>query len=423
MSVNVHLPGRAGAVAVRLRKPAVRRQSVRFPWGRWLQVCLVPLVCLLMLPGCRTPAGPKPGRTKLSAPLVEVPVKIVGNLVVVEVEWDRAGPWRFLVDTGSSATLVSPEFAARYRTKEVARQAPAVRVRDAAGRATMLEPVTIRRIELGDARFERVQCLIYDPAELSAHLGLKLDGILGFPLFRETILTLDYPRSRLILTAAERVPLVPGSRIAFNADARVPLIPVRLGERTLLTLIDSGSDGPLNLNPTGLDLRFASAPRPGSTLGTMTGDRRQEIGRVDLSLRIGDYQLPQPVVDLTDDLSSLGGEVLRHFTLTFDQVRGTVTFHRDSAIPIPSPPKRTSGISFSKTGAYWRIAGLVPDTPAAAGGLHIGDLVVRINGEPVEQWNLQRFRELVDSAPTIEYTLLNGRIETTLHVPTAVLVP
>ena len=391
---------------------------------RALLVLLVPLVCLLVLPGCRTPGGPKPGRTKLSSPLVELPATVIGNLLIVEAQWDRSGPWRFLIDTGSSVTLVSPEFADRYRTKEAARHAPAVRVRDAAGAETMLEPVTIRRIQLGDARFDRVQCLVYDPAELSAHLGVKIDGILGFPLFRETIMTMDYPQSRLIMTAtADAPPLVPGSRIGFNAHARVPLIPVRLGDRTFFALIDSGSDGPLNLNPTGFDLMFATPPRAGSTLGTLTGDRRQEIARLALPLRIGDYVLPEPVVDLTDELSSLGGEVLRHFTLTFDQVRGTVTFYRDGNQPIASPPKRTSGISFSKTGAYWRVAGVVPDTPAAASGLHPGDLVVRINGEPVEQWNLQRFRALVDSADSIEYTLLNGRTETTLHIPTAVLVP
>lgn len=388
-----------------------------------MALCGFVLLCLLLTAGCRTPAGPKPGRTQLHARLVEISAQVIGNLVVVETQWDKSGPWRFLVDTGSSTTLVSPEFAARHATSRAARRVPTVRVRSADGRSTTLSPVTIRRIQLGDAEFERVECLVYDLAELSAHLGLRIDGVIGFPFFRETILTLDYPQSRLILMTAGNPPLVPGSRLAFDAGAKVPLIPVGLGERTLLALIDSGSDSPLNLNPAGLDLRFASEPRSGATVGTMLGDRRQVIGRLDQTLQLGDYRLPQPIVDLTDNLSSIGGEILRHFTVTFDQVRGVATFHRDTTAPIATPPKRSSGISFSKTAAYWRVAGVIPRSPAQQRGLKEGDLVVRINGEPVAQWDLRRFRQLVGLVSEIEFTLLDGREELLLTVPTMVLVP
>jgi hypothetical protein len=386
-------------------------------------LCLVWLaISLLGLTGCRTWSAPKPGRTKLAARLIEHPAQRIGNLLIVETQWDRGGPWRFLIDTGSSTTLVSPEFAERYGTGEAARRLPAVRVRGADGLTTMLQPVTIRRIELGDARFERVQSLIYDCTDLSAHLGMKIDGVLGFPLFRDTILTLDYPQSRLILTTAGQAPLMPGATLDFDNAAKVPLIPIELGSRRLLALIDSGSDGPLQLNPAGLDLTFLSGPRLGGIVGTLTGDRQQQIARLSETLRIGTYRLPEPVVDLTDQLSSLGGEVLQHFTLTFDQARGRVTFYRPATTAIESPSRISSGISFSRTAAYWRIAGLVPDSPATAAGLQVGDLVVRINGRPVEQWNIDQFRELIDRSQEIEYTLLNGRTETRLRLPTIVLV-
>jgi hypothetical protein len=403
------------------RRPVTRAHQRSRSFPVLLSALLVAL--LVISPGCRSPAGPKPGRTKLTSRLIVVPARVVGNLVVVETQWDRHGPWRFLVDTGSSTTLVSPEFSDRYATTEAALRLPMVRARGADGNTALLPAVTIRRIELGDARFERVQSLVYDCTELSAHLGLKIDGVLGFPLFRDTILTLDYPQSRLIMTTAGEAPLVPGIRLPFDSGAKIPLIPIDVGDRTLLALIDSGSDGPLNLNPIGLDLRFTSGPRVGATIGTLVGDRQQRVGRIEDTVRLGQYRLPEPVVDLTDYLSSLGGEFLRHFTITFDQVRGTATFHRDTTTPILSPPKRSSGISFSKTAAYWRVAGIVPDSPAAATDLRPGDLVVRINGENVEQWDLERFAALVETASAIDFTLLQGRTERPLRIPTLVLVP
>lgn len=386
-------------------------------WLRWA------LLALLLLSGCRSPDGPKPGRTKLSSRLIDVPIQVIGNLVVVETSWDRHGPWRFLVDTGSSVTLVSPEFDERYHMDLPPRSAPSVRVRGAGGELTTLRSTAVRRIELGDARFDRVQALVFDTSELSAHLGVKIDGVLGFPLFRNTILTLDYPRSRLIMTPAGPVPLVPGARVPFNTAYNVPLIPVELGDRTLLALIDSGSDGPLNLNPVGLELDFVTPPRPGATVASLMGERTQDVGRLAQPLRIGHYVLPQPVVDLTDNLSSLGGEVLRHFTVTFDQARGHATFYRESTTPVLSPVRRSSGLSFVKTRAYWRVAGVVPGSPAAAAGARPGDLITRIDGEPVERWDLQRFRTRVAAGGAIDFTFLDGRTETTRRLAVIDLVP
>ena len=222
---------------------------------------------------------PRPGRTKLESPLVILPATTLSNYLVVQAKWDKRGPYHFLIDTGASVTLVSPDLAARYSAKNAAPTAtPLVRVKSATGETALLTSTTLRRIELGGARFENVQALIYDCSTLSAHLGIKIDGILGFPLFRETLLTLDYPRSRVLLQNRSASPLLPGTPIAFNNDRKTPIIPLRLGNETFIALIDSGSDVALSLNPIGLDPKFAVPPRLGATITTLIGDRTQRIG-------------------------------------------------------------------------------------------------------------------------------------------------
>jgi hypothetical protein len=367
---------------------------------------------------------PRPGRTRLKAPLVVLPAATVSNYLIVEGKWDKHGPYHFLIDTGASVTLVTSELAARYAAKNLPLPAiPLVRVKSAEGETALLSATTLRRIELGGARFENVPALIYDCSALSAHLGIKIDGILGFPLFRETLLTLDYPRSRVLLQPRWPRPAIPGSAIAFNNDRKTPIVPVRLGDQTFIALIDSGSDTTLSLNPAGLQPAFAVPPRTGATVATLSGDREQRIGRLAENLRLGAYVLERPVAELTDDLSSLGGGVLKHFTVTFDQERGRVTFYRETPGPLPPEPRRSAGLSFDKTPAYWRVAGVVPGSPAAAAGVQPGDLVTRIDGEPIAQWNLRRYTQLVGTSPAIAFTFLNGSSEKEKNLKVFDLVP
>lgn len=389
---------------------------------------LATALCLLALTGCsvipfrREP--PRPGRTTLKSPLIDLPAHNVGNFLLLETKWDRSGPYRFLIDTGSSVTLVTPALARRYPGKGLPPPGtPRVRVAGADGTRTELPAAWLRHLELGDAHFDDVPVLLYDCAALSAHLGVRIDGVLGFPLFREVMLTLDYPGSRIRLQPARTAPLVPGSMVPFDDALKTPVIHIGLGERALIALIDSGSDAGLNLNPVGMTPRFSAGPRPGGMVGTIAGDRTQKIGRLAENLTIGDYVMPEPIVELTDELSAIGGGVLKHFSVTFDQERDRVTFYRDSRDSIPTAPRRSAGVSFNKTPAYWKIAGIVPNSPAEAGDLRRGDLVTRINGEPVANWDLPRYEQLIATAREITFSLLNGNNETTKIVPVFDLVP
>jgi hypothetical protein len=360
----------------------------------------------------------------MASPLVILPAESIGNYLLIKAKWDRSGPYHFLVDTGSSVTLVTPALARRYPGWDMPSPATTrVRVTGPDGTITELPRGSLRRLELGDARFDDVDVLIYDCAPLSAHLGVRIDGVLGFPLFRETLLTLDYPGSRVVLQNARNSPLVPGTIVAFDDARKTPLITVRLGDRSLVALIDSGSDAIFSLNPVGVAPRFAYGPSLGATVGTIGGDRTQRIGRLGETLAIGDHAFYQPIVDLTDELSAIGGGMLKHFTVSFDQLHDRVTFYRESREPIVTPPRRSAGVSFSKTPAYWRVAGVVPKSPAETAGVQQGDLVIRINGESVARWDLRRYEQLVASAASIVFTFLNGDAESEKQVSVFELVP
>lgn len=380
----------------------------------------------LALGGCSAvgwrPSAPPPGRTTLALPWVELPARRVGAYLILETKGDRQGPYRFLIDTGSSVTLATPALVRRL-PGPARTDAPRVRVAGADGTVAELPAAALGQLQLGDARFENVPVLVHDCAALSAHLGLRIDAVLGFPLFRDTLLTLDYPRSRVVLRPAETTALPPGSVLPFDDSRKTPLIPLRVGERSVTVLIDSGSDAAFSLNPAGLDLAYAEPPRPGGAVATLAGDRPQRIARLAGELRLGEQVFQRPVVDLTDELSSLGAGALRHFAVTFDQRRDRVHFERTEAVPITEAARRSAGLGFSRTPAYWRVTGVIAGSPAAVAGVREGDLVTRIEGEPVGQWDLDRYQRRVDAGGEIRFAFLQGNAEAERPLRVFDLVP
>jgi len=367
----------------------------------------------------------RPEETRLKTDETIIPATIIAGYFLIEVKWDKYGPWRFLVDTGSSATLLSPEYVTRYfaLTKDGSSTRP-IAVLAANGGVAKLTPATVRVIRLGGAQFANVPVLVYNCADLSAHFGVKIDGVIGFPLFRDTVFTLDYPQARLVINRPNAIRPTSGTTIVFNNEKRAPIIPVSIGNETFSALIDTGCDGALQLNPVGLTPApaFAQPPRTGATIGTFAGDRMQQIGRLAPELRIGAYTIASPVADITDQLSSIGSEVLKNYRITFDQKNSSVTFFRATDAPLALGAQHSSGLGFTKTPAYWRVASVVPASPAEAAGVHVGDIVSRIDGEPVTAWPLQRYDALVRHAAEITFTFVLGARENPMVISTFDLV-
>jgi hypothetical protein len=375
----------------------------------------------LVLAGCATFHLP-PRHTSMESAQTVLPATLVSNFLVFETPADKHSSYHFIVDTGSSVTLVTPDLVKRFGGSTPANQTP-MRVRGANGEVKLLNPVILKRLQLGSARFEGVRALTHDLTDLSNHLGVRIDGVLGFPLFRQTLLTLDYLQSQIIITPYGVPTAQPGVTIPFNNEQNTPLIPIQLGAESLVALVDSGSDAPLSLNTVGLHPTFLSGPKPGVLMATLAGDRIGMTGRLAQPLTVGAYVFENPIVNVTDELSSIGGGLLRNFTVTFDQKRNQVTFFRSNYDPIHSAPARTTGLSFTKIPAYWRVAAVVAGSAADQLGVQPGDLCTRINDEPVAAWPYQRYSELIRTAARVTYTFISGNDEQQVTLPVFDLVP
>ncbi|HVU16278.1 MAG TPA: aspartyl protease family protein [Candidatus Didemnitutus sp.] len=391
------------------------------------------LVAALLIPffsGCAS-FGNRGAHTLVQTKTAVLPARIVSNFFLVEAPQIDGKTYRFMIDTGSSATLVSPRLASALKTKP-RRDQPQVTVpiRSADGKEVALPEVTLRQLSLGDAGFERVPALVNDFTELSEHLGVQIDGVIGFTLFREKMLTLDYPKARLSIEPYPLLAPPPPPKtsphavtLTFDNTQGTPQIPVQMGNESFFVLIDSGSDGGLSLNPSGLHPQFSAGPRPGKLAASLAGDHAQMVGRLGQNVTIGTQVVTRPVVDITDQLSSVGGELLSHFTVTFDQRRRRVIWDSATDGPIQMPPRQDTGLSFRHYPKYWRVLAVTPQSPAADSSIQAGDVCVRVNGEPIAQWNLERYAQMLRTAATVTYTIIVGPKEQDVELPVFSLVP
>src|SRR6478736_3098622 len=377
--------------------------------------CLQASVFCLLISGCISRTGRGPAATHVEPQPVRVPAQVIANFFFVESTQADGQTYRFMVDTGSSVTYVSAALADVLKKKEKHKGPPrTLVVRGANGKDFELPAITLRTFRLGEAHFDDVPAVVYDFSD--------------FPLFRATLLTLDYPAQQLEIAPNPVIAPPPvkqprTSVIPYNREQATPLVPVQMGNESFFVLLDSGSDLGLSLNPAGLHPRFVVGPRVGMMVGSLDGNKRQLVGRLEQNLTLGTQLVQQPVVDLTEQLSSFGGELLRYFRITFDQQRHLVTLVRNSDGPVQMPGRRSTGLSFRRFPNYWRLLAVVPDTPNSSMPLEAGDLCVRINGELVEHWTLERYTELVQTAPQITYTFLSGSKEIDHEAKVFELVP
>jgi hypothetical protein len=294
---------------------------------RRIAPALVVVVACLASTGCAWNANAAPGSTSIdSAPNV-IAAEWDGNLPVVSVYLNSAGPYRFLLDTGVGSTRVSHRCA---REAKLALFDANVRI-DAAGAASdhEMKATTIDSLRLGDALFSNVSAVVFDTED-------HFDGVLGFPVFADVLLTIDGPAGRIVLERGrlpspdsdpDCLPLQPGD--VANSSPRVR---GRVADRPALILIDSGFDGFLYLagsGPDSIDLDFRPDPDGAATALTLAGRREVHIGRLHERIDIASLAFENvPTIVGMGPPVILGGEFLRGVVTTFDQRSGRVRFSR-----------------------------------------------------------------------------------------------
>jgi hypothetical protein len=255
------------------------------------------------------------------------PMHFRGLMPVIEVKLNGQGPFVFAIDTGGGMQAdIDPSVATQLKLEPhgtVLSGDPSLQ------NDRRLEITRIDSLTFGGAEFRHVTALIR-PQRITKDYP-AVDGILGFALFTDYLLTLDYPAMQVRL-AKGSLPVANGSDIlTFEIENRVPVIEVAIGKLRMKAHIDSGNFVAGFILPEEIVGQLSLLSPPVIVGRARSVSNQIEIKQAQLrdTIHIGSFDYPQATIAFPAlSNTNVGFKILREFALTFDQKNKRMKFER-----------------------------------------------------------------------------------------------
>jgi len=246
------------------------------------------------------------------------PMYMRGLMPVVEVKLNDQGPFAFMIDTGAGMQAdIDPSVTERLRIPLSGR---AINGDPSGQNDREVSTATIDSLTIGKAEFRNVTAVVR-PQRITKDYP-DVDGILGFALFTDYLLTLDYPAMQVRL-ARGALPAANGADVLdFELENRIPIVQLAIGRIHIPAHVDSGNFVAGFLLPEEIVEQLQLHSAAINVGGARSVTNRIQLKQVQLrdTIRLGAFEYPQPTIAfpaLSD--TNIGFNVLRDFVLTFDQ--------------------------------------------------------------------------------------------------------
>ncbi len=257
--------------------------------------------------------------------IADVPMLFYGTRPAVEVTVNGQGRFLFLIDTGAQGMArADVSLVQRLGLPSVGQSAAS----DISGKNLVtLNEVKFDTLSIGSITFRRIAALSRNYNTVS-YLP-TIDGILGFELFKDYLLTLDYPNKRVRIERGE-LPKPDGAQtLIFESQDGVPFIEIRVGSLKAKALIDTGNIRGIEF-PSSLvkKLPLASYRRVIGKGGSISNEFEINEVRLQDTIAVGRHLFPKPTITFTDVYNdvNIGSTALSEFAVTFDQKNRRVRF-------------------------------------------------------------------------------------------------
>lgn len=378
-----------------------------------MRTCIVlALTCVAAALPSRAQEHPSPRRgyegAALSGEKTSLRFYRWGEAILLDnVFLNEKGPYRFMLDTGAEgAGRVDQALAEEMKLPVTGRS-------ESVGLLGQTNAMTERRIDtltVGGVSFKNVRLLSRDYSREQPRGVKPIHGILGFHLFNEFLLTIDYPARTITIARGELPPPNGRDILPIISDDEDPEIEISLGGKTMQALLDTGAMGPVGVPATLAEgLKFTAEPR----LRGREGDVELRSATLDGVLKMGAVEVTNPNLMIAGRMPTpvVGIQILAPLALTFDQKHDRVRIEQ-------RPARKRYGLAIATPAdGPPAIREIDADSVAARAGVLATDKLAMLNGRPVAELDREDVLRALDESPmTIVVERAGERKEFRMHL-------
>lgn len=339
------------------------------------------------------------------------------NLIIVPLFINGQGPFNFILDTGVNFIILTNPVLQDQLHLSILKT---ILVRGLGeGKDTKAGVVGNLNLQVGKIDGGGFSAAIL-PAEefsFSNYVGMSIDGIIGYDLFKSFAIKIDYENEILTITKPEEFKIqrkyrnyplsIENQRPYIYTTSKLPSgksIKVKL-------ILDTGAGHPISLEPGSDSSIIVPAAGLKSRLGIgLNGPIEGKLGRLP-GLNFDGIELKNIVCSfpvypkgaerkLSDDRNgNLGNEILSRFTIIFNYARQMIYLKANNTLKRPFEYDM-SGLDLIASGKEYRnyiVTGIDPGSPADLSGLKENDIIMYINLVPAAQYSITEIDNLLRS--------------------------
>lgn len=382
-----------------------------------------------------------------------IPFQLINNLIFIPVNVNGVD-LTFLLDTGVAETILFSleNKEVNFKNIEKVKFAGLGEDVDLFGLKTIHNDVKINKNFEDNSH--TIFLILNEEFNFSSHVGIPVNGILGYHFFKNNPVQIDYNRKKITIYNEDhyfekkRKKFIPFDiSIEDNKPYMTAIVKMSIEAKPSKLLLDLGNSDAVWLFPKLIKDFVYNRPNIEDYLGRgFNGDIYGKRSRIK-ELSIGDFKLEKPLTAMPDEFSiqhlklvkdrkgSLGNEILRRFTVIFDYPNKKIYLKRNRNFYDPFL-FNMSGLDIKQDGMEWQqdlvevetktvpgnssgtevytaannfqykftlkptfsVAASREDSPAYLAGIRKEDIILEINNKKALNYSLQGILDLLKSS-------------------------